>query len=124
MTKKIYIILICIFGFIFTPTVILACGSKPESEKSCCKKENKKETDTKDCCKNKKHHSQDKDDCGGKCSDKSCQCPTSNFSLTLPFYSENNNSVFYFSDEKHKFCHVEMHLSSGFYSIWIPPNIG
>ncbi len=122
MTKKSFILLIFILGFALTPSVTFACGSK--TEKSCYKKETSKKSDTQDCCKKANQHATDKDDCGGKCGDKSCHCPAFPFSLITSLLHENANKNFGFLDEKQKFSHIETYLSSGFYSIWTPPNIG
>jgi hypothetical protein len=122
MTKKIYISLILVFGFALTPNITFACGTK--SEKSCCKKNTSKKQSKKDCCKKSKNHSNEKDDCGGKCGNKSCQCPAPNLALTIPTFFEISNKNYDFSDEKQKFHHFQIFLSSGFYSIWTPPNIG
>ena len=124
MAKSIYILLIFILGFALTPSVAMACGSK--SEKCCCCKKEKSEpkhTKKQSCCKKDQSHSEDKSDCGGNCGDKSCKCPTSNFSLILPVLFEISYTNFDFSTEKQKFFPTETHLSSGFYSIWTPPNI-
>lgn len=122
MTKKIYILLILIFGFALTPNITFACGTN--SEKSCCKKENAKKSDKKDCCKKNKNHSNDKDDCGGKCGDKTCHCPAPNCGLSIPAIFEISKNNYDFSDDKQKFHHFQLYLSSGYYSIWTPPNIG
>lgn len=122
MTKRIYILLTIIFGFALTPSVTFACGSK--TEKSCCKKENSKKSETKDCCKKDNQHSNDKDDCGRECGDNSCHCPAFYFSLTTSLFQESANINFDFLDEKQNFFHIETYLPSGFHSIWTPPNIG
>ena len=148
MTKKFYIrkvflwdallTLVLILGFATAPSITLACGLKSEKH-CCCKNETsgrqsaerhhagqhpEKKSDKKDCCKKSKHNSEDKDGgCAGKCGDKSCHCPAFNYSLILPVYFEVGNPTFDFLDEKQNFYYLEIYLSSGFYSIWSPPNI-
>lgn len=126
MTKKFHILLIVLtLGIFLTPRQTYACGTNSaKAEKSCCKKEKKATAEKKDCCKNhnsKKH--QNDDGCGGKCNHSSCQCPTFNFAFTLPFVAELTKNNFEFSSKKQKFYHNETYLSSGFLSIWTPPNI-
>ena len=133
MAKGIYILMIFVLGFALTPSVAMACGSK--SEKCCCckkgvsgghstKKSETKHPKKQSCCEKAQSDSEDKGDCGGNCGDKSCKCPTSNVSSALLFLLEISYVNFDFSTEKQKSVHTETHLSSGFYSIWSPPNIG
>ena len=123
MSRRIYIFLIFILGCALLPSTALACGAG--SEKCCGKDQTAQKSDTKNCCK-KNNQSKGKDECGGKCGGKSCQCQCqiSSFSLMSSFGFEISSFAFDFSDEKQKFCHVATYLSSGFYSIWTPPNIG
>ena len=124
MAIRIYILSFFILGFALISSAASACGSKPE-RRCCCKKEKSdtKQSKKQSCCKKEQSHSENKDDCGGKCGDESCQCPTLDLSFSLPVLVEMNHSSFYFSTEKQKSYHTETHLSSGFYSIWSPPNI-
>ncbi len=147
MTKQIYIratfrraafrlLIMLTLGFLATPTQTYACGSNSEKveksceESPCCKKVKTNKTEKKDCCKkhtsNKSHSDkhQNHDSCGGKCGHSSCHCPTFNFVFTLPFIAEITNNNFAISSKKQKFYHNETYLSSGFLSIWTPPNIG
>ena len=117
MVKRIYILLIALLGFVLTPSIAFACGSG----KSCC--ENKSKAHGKSaCCKKDKQPTEQKDDCNGKCGNAACHCPSLN--LTLPVSSEIGYYSFNFPKEKQNFYHVETRLSSGFYAIWSPPNIG
>jgi hypothetical protein len=123
MTKKVYIFLIFIFGFVLTPNVSFACGTK--SEKSCCKKENSKKAEIKDCCKKDNQNSKGKTSCDGSCGDKSCHCPpVFHFNFISASNQQSESRIIPTSDEKQKFSHIETYLSAGFYSIWTPPNIG
>ncbi len=122
MTKRLYILFVFILGFAVAPSVAVACGSG--SEKCCCTSKTAQKADAKDCCKKNANQPKEKDDCGGKCSDKSCHCPTVSYSLMSAFYFEMSHFSFHFSGEKHNFCRLEIYPSAGFYSIWTPPNIG
>lgn len=108
-------------GLTLMPNQTFACGSN--AKKSCCKKEYSEKSADKDCCKKEKQNSNDKGDCSGKCGDKSCNCSISNFSLVLPFFQDDKNNNFNFSSEKQMPSYLEADISSGFYSIWTPPNI-
>ena len=123
MMKKIYIMLIAIFGFALIPSVATACVVK--TEKSCCKKKEKSNSlDEKDCCKKSEAHlSNENTDCSGKCGEKSCLPSTFHFSVLTAVYQENDYKLFNSSAQKQKFSSIKADLSSGFYSIWTPPNI-
>lgn len=127
MTKKFHILLIILtLGFVATPTLTYACGTNStKSEKSCCKKDKSDKGEKKDCCKKNKSKKDTSDDgCDGKCNHKSCTCSTTHFAFNLPFSSEIKIKVFFDESKKLKFYENETYLSSGFYSIWTPPNIG
>lgn len=119
--NKFHILVIVLFGFLLMPSNSFACGTK--TEKSCCKKEITSKTEKKDCCNGK--HSKDKDNsCGGKCGHSNCTSSTSiNFSLISFYEIEFKNNNFDFSTKKPKFYHSETFISSGFTSVWLPPNI-
>jgi hypothetical protein len=138
MTKKFHIqttfrlFIILTLGIFLTPTQSYACGThSAKAEKSCeespcCKKEKSNKTEKKDCCKKSKSQtkqSEKKKDCEGKCGENSCHCPTFNFAFTLPFVAELTNNNFEIFGKKQKFYDKKAHLSSGFVSIWTPPNI-
>ena len=122
MMKKIYIMLIAIFGFSMIPSVAAACSVT--MEKSCCKKEKSNSLDERECCKKSEAHSSNKNaDCNGKCGEKSCLPSTFHFSVLTAVYQENDYKLFNSSAQKQKFSSIKADLSSGFYSIWTPPNI-
>ena len=107
------------FG-IFLPTSSYACGSK--TQKSCCKKELLSKDEKKDCCNNKDSKGKNKS-CGGKCGNYNC----TNTSITFSIIASNeiffkNNSIA-FSTQKPKFYLTETFISSGFSSVWLPPEI-
>lgn len=124
MTKKFHILLITLMlGFFAIPTLAYACGnSSTKTEKSCCKKGKADKSNKKDCCKNHKSKNNKNDDsCGGKCKHSSCSCTTFHFVMSLPFYNETKTC--FIESEKLKFYPNEAYLSSGFFSIWLPPKI-
>ena len=137
MTKKFLILfLIVLFGSFLLPKQVTACKKKTESievEKSCCKKslkekskENPKEnqenitTEKKSCCE-KTHKSIKKSACKGECNDCSCDNTCSNIALMLPFATENEKLSFFIIPSN--YFETKSYLSTGFISIWIPPNI-
>lgn len=122
MTKSIYILLIAIFGFALIPSEATACVVK--TEKSCCKKDKVNQSEEKGCCeKSEIHSSNDNTDCSGKCGEKSCLPSTFHFSVLTAIYQENDYKLFNSTAQKQKFSSIKTDLSSGFYSIWTPPNI-
>jgi len=122
MKEKAYLMLIFILVFALASVKSYAYGAKPEQP--CCKKEIAKESDTKRCCKKTTNTKEDNLGCEGKCGDKSCQCPNIHTNLIAISYQESIKNSFDFIDNKQKFQHLETLISSGFYSIWSPPNIG
>lgn len=124
MTKKFHKLLIILtLGFFATPTLTYACGtSSTKAENSCCKKEKEEKSNKKDCCK--KHKSKKDIGCDGKCNNSTCNCTTIPFAFNLPFTTTFNVKINIAESKKLKFYHNETYLSSGFYSIWTPPNIG
>lgn len=123
MRKKFHIVLLILFlGIFLTPNFSHACGTK--SEKSCCKKEMPSKSEKKECCKNKKSDNEKEKGCNGKCGHSNCSTSVSQFSLIMTFNEiEFNNNVFDFTSQKQKFYHNETNISSGFYSVWLPPKI-
>lgn len=142
MAKKLYILLILLFGLAITPNYTFACGSNSAKsccatkksskginkklccsnkvadvakEKPCCNKINKKSTDSA-TCKGKCGGS-----CGGKCGNKSCKCSVIN--LVAAYFKESATNFNKISLRQQVFPPIESDLSSGFYSIWTPPNI-
>lgn len=127
MTKKFHILLIILtLGFFATPTLTYACGTKSmKTEKSCCKKIKTNKDNKKDCCKNhKSKNDKDNNGCDGKCNNSNCSCPTTHFALALPFWTETRGKIYFAKSKKSKSDYNETYLSSGFVSIWTPPNIG
>ena len=120
MKRTLYIFFIAIFSNALLPSVAAAC--KVKVEKSCCKME-KTNSGEKDCCKKSDAHSKDKADCSGKYGEKSCLPSTFHFNGLTTIYQENNFELFNSAAQKQKFSCIKTDLSSGFYSIWSPPNI-
>ena len=107
------------FGF-FMPSSSYACGSK--TEKSCCKKELSSKTEKKDCCNYKDSKGKNKS-CDGKCGHSNCTTTSVAVSIiaTNEIFFKNNSLAF--STQKPKFYLSETFISSGFSSIWLPPEI-
>jgi hypothetical protein len=123
MAKKNYILLLIFtIGFFMVPNMSYACEIKIDKvENSCGSKEKTDKNTNKDCCIN---HKTMNDDCNSNCNHHSCSCPTVHYSFNLPFSSGIRIKTIFAENKKLKFYHNETFLSSGFYSIWKPPNIG
>ncbi|WP_414000112.1 hypothetical protein ACMDB5_06030 [Flavobacterium sp. W1B] len=120
MSKKFYILLLVMFGFVMMPSIAFACGTK--TEKSCCKKESSSQTKKADCCKkNKKSNEGSHSGCDGACKNISCS-PVVHLSLPTLFYAESNQP-FVFSQKKQNYYYSEIFISSDFRAIWLPPKI-
>ena len=115
MLNKHYTLLF-LLGLFLMHVASFACGST-----SCCKKE--QAAVSKSCCK-KEITSKKNSGCNKKCKHPSCRCTISIFNLTLPNSPEIPINHFDFSAIQPKFFFVGANLSSGFYTIWSPPNIG
>ncbi len=134
--QKIFVLLlILLFGAFFTPKRALACKKINESsiKKDCCKKslkENSKEsatknltTEKKSCCEKtiesvkniKKSASQ------GECSDCSCDNTCSNVALVIPFALGLEERIAFIIPSN--YFDTKSYLSTGFLSVWTPPNI-
>lgn len=122
MKRIIYILFILIIGILFTPSITFACSNKTEktSEKKVCAKE----VEVDECLKNCKHNLNDKQGCPGKCGEKSCKCPTLNYSAAIAIFDQSDKNIFYFFANAEEASHNKTNLFSGFYFIWTPPNIG
>ena len=120
MTKKFYIVLLLLFGFLMMPTMSYACGTK--SKKECCKKEATSKASKKDCCKDT---SKNKDDngCEGKCGHSNCTSSASSYSLLMFTDTTIENNAFDFVSEKSNLYYLETLISTGFSFIWQPPKI-
>ena len=117
--KKIYILVIVLFGFLLTPSSSFACENN--SSKQATSKETSSKMNKDDCCK-ENTHSKNKN-CDGKCSHSKCGCASScNSSFSISCWNLNNN-IFNFSYEKQNFYNSETFISSGYYSLWLKPKI-
>lgn len=125
MIKKVYIaLLVLILGFLATPNVTYACGTKKSTtESSCCKKSPSKKDNHSNCCqKNKSKQSNEDNVCNDVCNTTSCNSPNVQFLLTIDSFT--TGKTYFLKSEKIKSFFNETYLSSGFVSIWTPPNIG
>lgn len=116
--KKFQLIVLVLIGFFLTPSVTFACGKT--SNKSSCKTEMNSGNCKMKCCQKK---SKDKP-CEGKCGKSSCQIQTVSFGAVIPMLSEIKNNYFLVLSSKQAFYNAETNISSGFFYIWSPPNIG
>ena len=119
MAKKTYIFLFLILGLLLGPMQTYAHNGSSKATMACCKDKSTK----KNCCKENQstgsNHS-----CDNSCSGVSCSCPVAYCGVNFIFaLQEQNNSHFYFSDNKQKFFYSETIISSDFCSIWLPPKL-
>jgi hypothetical protein len=124
MNKKIYILIIAVFGFLMMPDTAFACKKKYSDTTSCEKEVSSKNKNT-DCCKtaNNTKGKQHKD-CGGKCGHSNCNIPAVQIVFFVPFVSELNNKLTFFYTKNVNYFNLESSISSGFQSIWLIPKIG
>lgn len=117
MTKRVYILLLLTFGFILGPTQGFAHNNM--AEMACCTKESPGD----ECCMDN-HAKEKQHGCDSSCKDVSCGCPTMycGFASVLSSQSDNS-SLFGFSERKQNHFYLEIIISSGFRSIWLPPKI-
>lgn len=120
-----FLLLIFMLGFIAKPFEVYACGTdskKLESNvnKGCCSKKSKY------CCaeSSKKEENKKEKDCEGKCSKISCRVQVNNYvpnaSICMQLIKESKA----FDIQTNNFQYQEITISTGFFSIWSPPNIG
>ncbi len=124
-----------LFGALFTPKQAFACKKTNESsiEKDCCKKslkENLKEnattnltTEKKSCCEKSIESIKNlkKSACQGECGDCSCDNTCSNVALMLPFALELEERIAFITPSN--YFDTKSYISTGFISVWTPPNI-
>lgn len=128
-------ILLLLSGFFLMPAWSYACGTGTDkTEMSCCEQgqtdqsccEQETVTGAEACCSSQEPGEETCDSrCGGACGQGSCHCPIVHSSFALPVFSfelEHNKSRYFL--QKVKFHEKEFYLSSGFYSVWLPPKIG
>ncbi|MGV9004330.1 hypothetical protein [Flavobacterium sp.] len=121
MQKKLHIyIIILTLGFFLLPNLNYGCGAKVE--KKCCKQETSSKIENKECCNGKDSNKKDKP-CGGKCGHSNCTASSVSLSIISPDEFKINASAFDFSTEKPKIYNSKTFISSGFTSVWSPPNI-
>jgi hypothetical protein len=116
-----YILLFLFFGIFWNPLTSYACGENATSKKEYTPKEHHAKQD---CCKKKQSSKHDeKEDCKSKCNNTSCNCPNYCLSASMPTFYEIKVERVYFPLQKYYFIFREACLSTGFYSIWLPPKI-
>lgn len=105
------------------PSQSYACSkNSTKTEQSSCSK--KKALKAQDCCKTKscKKSKEDKGHCSGNCKDKTCTNNAPSPFIAIISHLEINRD--YFAEiKKQKFGFKQIHYSSGYFSIWLPPKI-
>lgn len=123
MNKKIYILVLAVFGFLMMPDAAFACKKK-YSETTSCEKQISSKDENKDCCrtannsKGKCHNG-----CGGKCGHSNCNIPIVQAAFFVPFTGEIDTKNLFCCLRKDKFFNLEVLISSGFQTIWLIPKI-
>ncbi len=120
-----FLFLIFILSFIAKPVELYACGSdskklKSNAAKSCCSKKSK-------CCSaesSKKDDNKKEKDCEGKCGKITCRVQLTNFVPNAPISIHLVEESKAFEIQTNNFQYQEITISTGFFSIWTPPNIG
>lgn len=121
-------------GALLAPTVGTACGKAHKKvEKSCAKgskEDSKKETTSRteklDCCKGRhttSTNSKPNDHGCGNCNHANCSCLHFPVTVALPAEPAVKPQAFHFSGQKQRVFNTDANLSSGFHSIWHPPQI-
>lgn len=121
--KRVYLLVLVIFGFFTMPSNAFACENN--SAKNTSRKEiSSKMSCNNNCCKKDAHaKNKNSEGCGGKCKHSKCGCvSTSNTSVSINEWDINTN-CFNFSSAKQKFYNYETTISSGFNSLWLIPKI-
>ncbi len=119
--KKSYIIILVLIGFVVMPNATFGC--EMSSKKTSCNTEKEFDNCKMKCCQKKSKDKSDKG-CDGKCGKSTCQIQSISFGAILPNLTDfkiNNMLVF---TSKQVFYKSETNISSGFFFIWSPPNIG
>lgn len=114
MTRKFYIVLLLLFGFVLRP--MSGYTMTTTVEKSCCKTEKS----TKPCCKNTESQ---KNINSCKKSDCVCAVATTGFVSALAMPTENDHVSFALIHKKHQFFYAENIFSNLSSAIWLPPKI-
>ena len=122
MTKRIYILLFLVFGFLMTPSEAMACSQKVEM--SCCKKKSATSSTDKKCCKKQSTSSKDSSKkCNGACKDLSCGSSSLVLGLTNTVDLDFKSVVFGFSIKQTPHFYTKVFISNDFSAIWLPPKI-
>lgn len=112
--------IILTLGFFLLPKVNYGCTTK--SEKSCCIKQMQTKAKKKACCNHKQTNK--KKNCSGKCGHTNCTVSAVSVTIILPNQNDFTIKNYTICLEKHKINYTQIHPSSGYVSIWSPPNIG
>lgn len=131
MKKNFYVLLILLSGTFLFPETISACEKMPEESAEACKMDNAQDSEKttscdRDCCKkdNAKATSEQPHEC-----DKDCNCQgnchqvLTHFNFALSTITADLSCKVDFFLRKDNFYSSKTQPTSGFCSIWIPPNI-
>lgn len=125
LNRHIGVVILFCLGVLLMPSQSYACSKKStKTEQSSCSKEKEKDLKGEDCCKTRscKKSKEDKGHCNGNCKDKTCTNNTPLPSIAIISYSDINKDYFV-EIKKQRFGFKQIHYSSGYFSIWLPPKI-
>lgn len=122
MTKRIYILLFLVFGFLMMSSEAMACSQKVEM--SCCKTKSATSSTDKKCCKKQSSSSKDSSKkCNGACKDLSCGSSSLVLGLTNAIDIDFKMVTFGFSTKSTPNYYTKVFISNDFSAIWLPPKI-
>ena len=121
LKKQCFIWFVAVLGFFMMPTAGLACESGSEhAMENCC--DGAEPSAMHEDAQQHDHTAsgEQHDDCGTHCADRICHCPATCADMPLAHTWRINQSLY--ADDL-QFTGVTGFISSGFYSIWLPPKI-
>jgi hypothetical protein len=119
--KKNHIIVVVFLCFFMRSLTVVACGST--SSKKCEHKEISAKQTKNGCCDTNPNNKQQKE-CNGKCGHPTCNVPSVQIAIVVLSTIQLNHKGILVSVKKEKFYDRKFNVTSGFFYIWLPPNIG
>jgi len=121
MKLRFFIFTLFFLGLFCVPIKGYACATTKSVHKVTSTKCEPSKTQKQACCAD--HSNKKSDPCSGKCGSTKCltSCTTINLLLNTAFEFEVNTYVHFV--QKTGFYYVDPYVSTGFFSIWLPPKI-
>jgi hypothetical protein len=128
LLKRVFILTALILGFASSPIEAFACGN--DAETACCSSNSSESKDLcsvsgekKSCCAESDDSKEGENTCDNSCNNNSCHCPNGNINIHSPFIESDQLDINAIENNKQDFYPIQIHVSSGFLSIWCPPKI-